>query len=477
MKILSLTNISQGFKESIFTEKEILKEINFEIKTGEFVALKGENGSGKTTLLNIILGLITPKKGKVRLFGEDPKNFNSKTRLGVVLQKVAIPKNLKVKELIDLLRSYYPNALSTEEILNTVNLKGKENNWASKLSGGEAQRLFFALALVGNPEFLVLDEPTRNLDEEGFSEFWEQIKICRDRNITILMVTNNKADFPYLDNLVTRYLTLKNGELNETIIREVSSKNENLSKVTNQKIDYTSVLFKQTSVEILQLFRTPLYLLGIFLFPSLIAFFPINQDSSKIILIFFSGLMLLILAIERLGKRIAIDRAEGWLKLLQVTPLPPSIFFRAKIIITLLLSTIILSLMFFFGAFKLGIDENLISWLILFFSLILGIVPFAIFGLAMGYLFNPKSVDSIIGLTVPVAVLTCGLPLSEEGWFKSVIDFSPFSHYGQLVLSSTKVPKINSDHQPLFHFAFLIAFGFICYLLAIWAYKRDQSLN
>jgi ABC-type multidrug transport system ATPase subunit len=167
MKILSLTNISQGFKESIFTQKEIFKEINFEIKTGEFVALKGENGSGKTTLLNIILGLITPKKGKVRLFGEDPKNFNSKTRLGVVLQKVAIPKNLKVKELIDLLRSYYPNALSTEEILNTVNLKGKENNWASKLSGGEAQRLFFALALVGNPEFLILDEPTRNLDEEA----------------------------------------------------------------------------------------------------------------------------------------------------------------------------------------------------------------------------------------------------------------------------------------------------------------------
>jgi ABC-2 type transport system ATP-binding protein len=107
----------------------------------------------------------------VRLFGEDPKNFNSKTRLGVVLQKVAIPKNLKVKELIDLLRSYYPNALSTGEILNTVNLKGKENNWASKLSGGEAQRLFFALALVGNPEFLILDEPTRNLDEEGLKAF------------------------------------------------------------------------------------------------------------------------------------------------------------------------------------------------------------------------------------------------------------------------------------------------------------------
>jgi ABC-type multidrug transport system ATPase subunit len=187
MNVVQLENISKSFNQSLFKKKEILTDINLNIQKGEFVVLKGANGSGKTTLLNLILGLLAPTQGEVNLFGENPKSFHSKTRLGVVLQKVSLPKNLTVKELVNLLRSYYPNPLSTEEILSTVNLKLKENNWASKLSGGEEQRLFFALALAGNPELLILDEPTRNLDEEGFIEFWEQIKICREKNITILL--------------------------------------------------------------------------------------------------------------------------------------------------------------------------------------------------------------------------------------------------------------------------------------------------
>lgn len=183
------------------------------------------------------------------------------------------------------------------------------------------------------------------------------------------MVTNNQADFTYLDNLVTKYVILKEGKLEENIIKTVlvEGKESSKFKETNKKINYTYLLLKQTYAELLQLVRTPLYLLGIFLLPSLIVFFPMNQKSAKVMLIFFCGLMLLILAIERLGKRIAIERIEGWLKLLKVTPLPPSVFFRAKIIITLLLSTIILSLMFVFGSFKLGIDETLINWLAIFY--------------------------------------------------------------------------------------------------------------
>lgn len=189
------------------------------------------------------------------------------------------------------------------------------------------------------------------------------------------------------------------------------------------------------------------------LFPTLVVFFPMNQNSSQIILTFYSGLILLILAIERLGKRIAIDRAEGWLRLLQVTPLPPRVFIRSKILVNLLLSSLILLLLFSFGAFRLNIQKTLSGWLTLSISLLLGMIPFAIFGLAMGYLLSPKTVDSIIGLSVPLY------------------------HYSQLILSSTHFSSLKSDDQPLFHLLFLITFGLLFYLLAIWAYQRDQSLT
>jgi len=224
MKFINMTNLieikdlSKSFRQSLFEKKEVLKQINFTLKSHEFIVLKGANGSGKTTLINLILGLSKPDKGKIKLFGKSPQDYRSKIKLGVVLQKVSIPKNLKVIELVSLFRQYYPNPLSIDEIFNTVNLKGKEKNWASKLSGGEEQRLYFALALSGNPELLILDEPTRNLDEEGFKEFWQQIDNCWQKNISILMVTNQQSDLPYLQKFGTKYISLNNGQLEQIIV-------------------------------------------------------------------------------------------------------------------------------------------------------------------------------------------------------------------------------------------------------------------
>lgn len=216
MNLIEVEQVYKSFKPSFFTEKNVLNGISFKLTENEFVVLRGKNGSGKTTLLNIILGLSQPSKGSVKLMGKNPTDYSSKINVGVVLQKVSFPKDLKVIELIDLFRSYYPSALSTKEVIETVSLEGKEKNEASKLSGGESQRLYFALAIVGKPKLLILDEPTRNLDKDGFDEFWEQIKKCRERNISILMVTNQQSDIPFLENLATRYVTVNEGKLEET---------------------------------------------------------------------------------------------------------------------------------------------------------------------------------------------------------------------------------------------------------------------
>lgn len=477
MNLIEIKNISKNFQTG-FKQKKVLDEINLTIKPGEFVVLGGANGAGKTTLLNIILGLLKPDSGEVKLFGHSPENAESKTRIGVVLQKVAVPKNLRVKELVNLLRSYYPNPLSTEEILNTVNLEGKHEAWASNLSGGEEQRLYFALALAGNPELLILDEPTRNLDKEGCSNFWEQVKICRDRGISILMVTNNQSDWEELAHLVTRSITLYEGKVNEEkIINNVELKQDSSNHQSipvSTKLPWLFALYKQVEIELVQLVRTPLYLFGIFLFSSLVALFPPDKQLGKLSLLFFGGLSLLTFAIDRLGKRVAAERIEGWLKLLRVTPLPAAIYLAAKIVTALLVLSVSLSIVFSLGAWRMGVHETILQWLTMFFGLLLGIVPFAILGLALGYLFKPKSVDSIIGLSIPLALLTCGLPLPYPSFVQDLVTFSPFYHYGQLVLWSA---GLDYDNQLLLHLIWLVWTACIFSLLAVWTYRRDQVLQ
>lgn len=174
MNIIELKHVSKVVPEG-FQQKPILQDINLIVQRGEFIWLRGENGAGKTTLLNLILGLLKPSSGEVELMGLSPQSANSKIHVGVAFQDVQFPTNVKVKELIELFRSYYHNPLSTEEILNKVKLKDKENDWAIKLNGGHQQRLNFALALAGNPELLVLDEPTIGLDERGREKFWQEI--------------------------------------------------------------------------------------------------------------------------------------------------------------------------------------------------------------------------------------------------------------------------------------------------------------
>src|SRR6202521_5341236 len=146
---------------------EALKGVTLDIELGEVVAMLGPNGAGKTTSISLLLGLRQPTSGKALLFGLNPDHLDARSRVGVMLQESGIPSMLKVREIVDLFRSYYPKPMASDRALAMAGLVEKANALVKELSGGQRQRLYFALAVSGNPEDLFLDEPTVRMDVEG----------------------------------------------------------------------------------------------------------------------------------------------------------------------------------------------------------------------------------------------------------------------------------------------------------------------
>jgi ABC-2 type transport system ATP-binding protein len=167
-----------------------LNGVSLAIRRGECVALLGPNGAGKTTLLSLLLGLRAPTSGSVRMFGLDPRDRRSRTRCGVMLQESGVPIFLKVRELIDLFRSFYPSPMSREAVLEAADLPEKADAKIATLSGGQQQRLYFGLAMCGDPQALFLDEPTVGMDSEARRGFWDRIRAFARQGRTVLLTTH-----------------------------------------------------------------------------------------------------------------------------------------------------------------------------------------------------------------------------------------------------------------------------------------------
>lgn len=187
-----------------------LNRFSFEIQPGEIVSLLGPNGAGKTTAVRLLLGLISPNSGSVRVLGRDPRNSSARTRTGAMLQATRVPENLRVREHIDLFRSYYPAPLSAAEIVRIAGLRGIEDKPFGKLSGGQKQRVLFGLALCGNPDLVFLDEPTIGMDIEARRNLWEQIRALSARGKSILLTTHYLEE---ADALANRIIVLNKGML------------------------------------------------------------------------------------------------------------------------------------------------------------------------------------------------------------------------------------------------------------------------
>ena len=149
----------------------------------------GPNGAGKTTTIDMILGLSRPDSGTVSVFGAPDEAVKSGW-VGGTLQDGSPPDQLRVRELVALMASYYPHPLGVDDVLRQTGIADIAGRWASKLSGGQAQRVRFAAALVGDPDLLVLDEPTSGIDVEGRIEFWQAMRAVAERGKTILFSTH-----------------------------------------------------------------------------------------------------------------------------------------------------------------------------------------------------------------------------------------------------------------------------------------------
>jgi ABC-2 type transport system ATP-binding protein len=173
---------------------EALRGLDLTIRPGELVALLGANGAGKTTAVRALLGLSKPTTGEVRVFGGDPRDARSRTRIGAVLQIARVPETLRVREHIELFSSYYPHPRKLEDVIEAAGLQGLERRKFGELSGGQQKRVLFALALCGNPDLLVLDEPTAGLDVEARRALWKQIRAFVASGRSVLLTTHYLAE-------------------------------------------------------------------------------------------------------------------------------------------------------------------------------------------------------------------------------------------------------------------------------------------
>jgi ABC-2 type transport system ATP-binding protein len=180
-----------GLRKS-YGSHEVLHAVSFAVETGEVFALLGPNGAGKTTTVEILEGYRKRDAGQVRVLQEDPGAAGRafRARIGIVLQSSAVYPLLTVREIVDLFSGYYPSPRKPAEVIELVGLAAKADSRVRTLSGGQLRRLDLALALIGDPELLFLDEPTTGFDPAARRQAWETIRDLRELGKSILLTTH-----------------------------------------------------------------------------------------------------------------------------------------------------------------------------------------------------------------------------------------------------------------------------------------------
>lgn len=206
MTVIKVEKLSKKIKD-----KEILRNISFEINDGECVALIGPNGAGKTTLIDCLLGDKFVSSGQIAIQGFAPTDPRLKQLISILPQENTVVQDLKVKELLSFFQSIYPNSLSNQEIDDLLRFSDKQKNQlAGKLSGGQKRLFSFVLALIGRPKILFLDEPTATMDTSTRQHFWEIVNQLKKNGVTIVYSSHYIEE---VEHTADRILVLHKGEL------------------------------------------------------------------------------------------------------------------------------------------------------------------------------------------------------------------------------------------------------------------------
>ena len=182
-----------GLEKSFRTPNGVVaavRGVDISIRAGEIVALLGPNGAGKSTTIDMLLGLTDPDAGTVSVLGGSPTDATLAGAVGAMLQTGSLIHDLTVRELVTMVASLYSAPLAVEEVIDLVGIEPIADRWTQKLSGGETQRVRFALALVSDPALLVLDEPTTAMDVSGRHAFWTTMREFASRGRTIVFATH-----------------------------------------------------------------------------------------------------------------------------------------------------------------------------------------------------------------------------------------------------------------------------------------------
>ena len=206
MTVIKVEKLSKKIKD-----KEILRNISFEINDGECVALIGPNGAGKTTLIDCLLGDKFMSSGQIAIQGFAPTDPRLKQLISILPQENTVVQDLKVKELLSFFQSIYPNSLSNQEIDDLLRFSDKQKNQlAGKLSGGQKRLFSFVLSLIGRPKILFLDEPTAAMDTSTRQHFWEIVNQLKKNGVTIVYSSHYIEE---VEHTADRILVLHKGEL------------------------------------------------------------------------------------------------------------------------------------------------------------------------------------------------------------------------------------------------------------------------